>query len=781
MARLLPPVSRFALVPAVAAALVFLAAPLLSGAADEHGDGAVGLVGETSRPGYVGSAACGSCHAPEAEAWAGSHHDRAMAEASPETVLGDFDDADFDYFGTPSQFFRRADGYGVRTDGPDGRPADYEISFTFGVAPLQQYLIAFPDGRLQALGIAWDGRPQSDGGQRWFHLYPDREVAAGDPLHWTGPNQTWNWMCADCHSTHVVRGFDVETRRYATTWSEINVGCEGCHGPGADHVAWAEAGSDRGADAAAGLAVDLRRESTRVLNEALGVAFPGEEIGANAQVDTCAACHSRRRPLGDGHQAGTPFLDDYRPALLDEGLYHADGQILDEVFVWGSFVQSRMHRAGVVCSDCHEPHSLELNSAGNGVCTQCHLPDRFDVSAHHHHEIGSDGAQCVSCHMPATTYMVVDPRRDHAFRIPRPDLAASLSTPDACTGCHVDRDASWAAAAVETWTGGGPNRDRDFAPVIHAGRAGAPGVWHDLAALATDGDQPAIVRATAVSLLPRFADWLTPEMVDAYRHSLADTDAVVRLAAATALSPFPPQQRLAMAAPLLGDPIRAVRIAAARQLAEIPALSLPPALSRQLDQGIDELVASELASAERPDGQTNLGNLFARQRQWQDAEAAFGRALEIDPAWIPAYINLSEVQRALGDEDGAEEVLRQAIAVAEEAAEPHHALGLSLVRQRRYDDALQALATAWRQDPGNGQFGFVYAVALHSLGRERQAIAVLQDVVDRHPSHRAALMSLVQWHRDDGDSAAARGILNRLRDYAPDDPQIRALGDTLPD
>ena len=766
---------RHWLAPALSASIVLLGGPLLSDT-----DGQFWPAADPLRPGYVGSAACASCHAQEAEAWAGSHHDMAMAEASPDTVLGDFDDAEFDYFGTASRFFRRDDGYWVRTDGPDGQPADYQVSFTFGVAPLQQYLVAFPDGRLQALGLAWDTRPEAEGGQRWFHLYPDSPVAAGDPLHWTGRNQTWNWMCADCHSTHLVRGLDRETRHYATRWAEIDVGCEACHGRGAAHVAWAEAGGDFQADAAAGLAVALRRESRPVFDEALGVVFPGEETGRNVQVDTCAACHSRRRPLGDGHHAGTPFLADYVPALLDDGLYHADGQILDEVFVWGSFVQSRMHRAGVVCSDCHEPHSLALRADGNDVCSQCHLPDRFDVAAHHHHETGTEGAQCVACHMPAQTYMVVDPRRDHSFRIPRPDLSAAFGTPDACTACHGDRDARWAAEAVAAWTGGAPDSDRDFAAAIHAGRTGAPGAWNDLAALAVDGDQPGIVRATAISLLPRFAEWLTPAMIDAYRTGVTDGDPLVRLAAAAAVAPLPPQQRLAMVAHLLDDPVRAVRIAAARQLAQLSGMGLPPELSRRFERAVDELIASELASAERPDVQTNLGTLYAMLRRWQEAEQAFRRAIDIDPAWIPAYVNLSEVQRALGRESAAEETLRQAVAAVPDAAEPYHALGLSLVRQRRYDDALQALETAWRNDPDNGQFGFVYAVALNSLGDTAGAIAVLDGVVDRHPAHRQALMSLAQLHRDTGDLASARGILDRLRAYAPDDPEIAALADTVP-
>jgi hypothetical protein len=190
--------------------------------------------------GYVGSAACAGCHQAESEAWRGSHHDLAMAEATEETVLGDFDSAAFTYGDVTSRFFRRDGKFFVNTDGPDGELADFEIRYTFGVTPLQQYLIAFPDGRMQALGIAWDSRPKEKGGQRWFHLYPGQNLKAGDPLHWTGIDQTWNFQCAECHSTELRKNYDAATNTYATTWAEIDVACETCHGPGAAHVDWAD-------------------------------------------------------------------------------------------------------------------------------------------------------------------------------------------------------------------------------------------------------------------------------------------------------------------------------------------------------------------------------------------------------------------------------------------------------------------------------------------------------------------------------------------------------------
>ena len=385
---------------------------------------------------YVGSGACAACHAREGQAWRESQHAQAMAEATGSTVLGRFDGTPVAYAGITSSFFRRGDKFYARTEGADGRLADFEIKYTFGVSPLQQYLVAFPGGRLQALSLAWDTRPVTAGGQRWFHLYPEERITAGDPLHWTGAQQNWNFMCADCHSTNVRKGYDPATRQYATTWSEITVGCEACHGPGGDHIAWARRG---------GTAVEARadRYLSAQLDERKGVVWgidPARQspLGSrprlsDREIEVCARCHARRGQMTDAIKAGDRFEDGFRASLLEPVLFHADGQQRDEVYTYASFLQSRMYEKGVTCSDCHDPHTGKLRLPGNAVCTQCHLPSKYDAPRHSRHAAGSPASACVVCHMPAKTYMGVDPRRDHSFRIPRPDLAVTLDVPDACT------------------------------------------------------------------------------------------------------------------------------------------------------------------------------------------------------------------------------------------------------------------------------------------------------------------------------------------------------------
>ncbi len=731
---------------------------------------------------HVGAAACAACHAGEAQLWTGSHHDLAMQEATEDTVLGDFSGATFTHFGTHSTFSRQGERFIVRTDGPDGELADFEVAYTFGVTPLQQYLVAFPDGRMQALPLAWDTRPGVEGGQRWFHLYPGEPIPAGDELHWTRRLQNWNFSCAECHSTGLRRGYDPERDRYQTTWAEIDVACEACHGPGSLHVAWArarEAGADAAADPTLGLLVRQKDSSggAWVMNPETGIAKRSAPPLPDHQTDTCGRCHARRRPLREDYLPGEALLDTHVPSLLEERLYYPDGQIHDEVYEWGSFLQSRMHRAGVRCSDCHDPHSLRLRATDNSLCGVCHLPERFDTPEHHHHPVssagGEPGSRCVDCHMPARSYMVVDPRRDHSFRVPRPDLSVVLGTPDACTACHQDHDARWAADTVAAWF---PDRKPSGAPgpaeVLASARAGDPRALRALADLARDGEQPAILRATAIEELGRGRALPALEALSA---AVTDPDPLVRRAGLTALEGLPADVRVRLAGSALDDALLAVRIEAARVLSGVRPESLAAELRPKLERALAELAASERASAETPEAHLNLGVLAWRRGQAVEAEAEYRAALRMDPLFAPAAINLSDLLREQQRDEEGEEVLRSALRRAPQVAALHHALGLVLVRLGREPEALQCLARAAELAPEDARLGYVHGVALLSAGELDASRAALEQALARHPFDRDILFALALLHRDRGDRAGALSLGRRLVTNWPDDPEARQL------
>lgn len=685
---------------------------------------------------YVGTETCASCHAGVTARWRGSHHDLAMRAPNDSTVAGDFANARYRYAGVTTTFSRRDGQFVVNTDGPDGVLRDYPVRYTLGTAPLQQYLIALGGGRLQALGVAWDTRPRADGGQRWFHLYPNQRIAHGDELHWTGIRQNWNYMCAECHSTGVEKSYDPATRSFATTFAAPNVGCEACHGPGSLHA------SSRGKVAFAPL--------TR----------------AN-EVERCARCHSRREEFSEDYVHGRPLGDTHRVAMLDDQLYHADGQIEDEVFEYGSFVQSRMYARGVVCSDCHEPHAATLRAPGSQVCVRCHLPAAYQSSQHHFHQPGSKGADCVGCHMPTRTYMVIHERHDHSIRVPRPDLSVSLGVPNACTSCHADRSASWAARQVKAWYGHVPRGYQRYAEAFAASTRDDSGATRLLIGIAGDSGEPAIARASA---LQRLASRLDPSFngaFDVIRAGLSDSSALVRRAAVLSLAEADASVRVRMLSPLLGDNVRAVRVEAARALASVASIPL------------DEYLAGERFNADRPESHVKLALLYASRRQYVDAERELREALTIDPRSVPALVNLADVYRATDRDADAGRVLRSAVTIDPTSAAAHHALALYFVRAKRGDEALSELARAARLAPDVARYANVYAIALGAANRRAEARAVLIGVLSRHPFDRDALSLLISRLLEHGDTTSAIEYVRRLAAIEPSNMSMRILAGRL--
>lgn len=667
-----------------------------------------------SPPRFLGRAACASCHPAQAEAWSASHHACSMQQASPATTLGDFADATFTYAGTTTTFYRRGDALLVRTDGPGGVLGEHQVRFTLGVAPLQQLLVDLPggSGRLQALGIAWDARPRAEGGQRWFHLYPEQRVTHDDPLHWTRPRQNWNAMCADCHSTDLRRAYDPSAGTYATTYAEMEVSCEACHGPGSAHLAWAR--GERPDLDGKGLSapLDERRGVSWGIDPATGNARRSRPRQEAREVEACARCHARRGEIGASHEPGGLLGQAYRVALIEEGLYFADGQIRDEVFEHGSFLQSRMFHAGVTCSDCHDPHRLSLRAPGSDVCLRCHAAGRYRAAEHHHHPEGSPGASCVGCHMPARTYMVLDVRRDHGFRIPRPDRTVSLGTPNTCNACHQDRSAAWAAAQVRGWYGHPRPGFQAFAETLRAADTGARGARELLLRLAADRAQPGIARASALARLDG-----DPPSLSAARALLGDADPLVRRAAAGVYAGADPRAARDLL-PVLGDPVRDVRLEAARWVVRLPLGELDQASSRLRERALEEYLAAQRALGDHPEAATRLGAVLLDLGLPGEARAAYQRALSLDPACVPAAVNLADLYRREGREEEGAELLRSTLSLQPEAAVLHHALGLFLVRAGRAEEALAELRRAVELAPGDRRLGQV----LELLLRERTAL-----------------------------------------------------------
>jgi len=703
-----------------------------------------------------------------------------MQEATPETVLASFEGTVLRGTDSEARLRREGDAFVVNTAGPDGEPADFTVRYTFGLYPLQQYLVEFPQGRLQSLTMAWDTRSAEDGGQRWIDLYPDRDLRPGNPLHWTGIDQNWNYQCADCHSTDLRKGYDPDADAFDTRWSEIHVGCEACHGPGSAHLAWAERAKTGSGENAGGMGLlarlDERRGVSWPIDPATGHAKRSAPRSSSREIDVCARCHARRGQFTDEHAAGQPFHDAFRPALIEPGLYWPDGQMRDEVYNYGSFLTSRMAAAGVTCGDCHEPHGGTLRAPGNAVCAQCHLAEKFDTPAHHHHEQGSAGAWCAACHMPATTYMVVDPRHDHSFRIPRPDRSVALGVPNACNACHGDRDEPWAADAVRAWYPDPKPGFQYFAETFAAADDGDGRARASLVALAEDATQPPIVRASA---LARLTGDGRSDVVGAARKGLRDADPNLRFAAVEAYTGAEPAEMARDLAPLLDDPIRLVRMAAARTLAGPGEAALEPAGRERFGAVLEEYVEGQQFNADRPEAHVNLGSLYLVRGDAVGAEAAYRKAQAIDPAFVPAWVNLADLQRAKGDEEASRATLLAGLEAVPGDATLRHSMGLSLARTGDLAAALKELEAAARTVPESARYTYVYAIALHSVGREQEAIRELEQGLERHPANREYLLTLASIHLDAGRRDEALQFLAQAAEAYPGDPEVAGMLQSL--
>ena len=453
----------------------------------------------------------------------------------------------------------------------------------------------------------------------------------------------------------------------------------------------------------------------------------------------------------------------------------------DEVFNHGSFLQSKMQARGVSCSDCHEPHSGKLRARGNQVCLQCHLAAKYESPRHHFHPAGSPSADCVACHAPTTTYMIVDPRHDHSFRIPRPDLTVKLGVPNACTRCHGDKPAEWAVEQVQKWYGKPLPGHQQFAEALYAGYTETAGARELLRALLRNPDQPAIARASGAVLL---GERLDPAGFEALRPLLTDPDPLVRSAAVRGLAALPPELKVKHLLPLLDDPVRQVRLDAARALASVPQETLTENQRQAIQRGVAEYIASEQTNADRPESSLNIGLIHIDQRQFDQAEAAYRTALDLQPNFTQAAVNLADLYRIQGRDGEGEQTLRQVLVRDPRNAAAHHALGLLLIRQRRLPEALTALAEAARLDSDNPRYGYVYAVALNGTGQKPKAIEELEAVLAKHPNDRDSLQALTVFQRDAGNLDAARRSARRLAELEPDDPEVRALlrqvGVTMP-
>jgi tetratricopeptide (TPR) repeat protein len=718
---------------------------------------------------FVGGKECISCHQIEYNLWNESDHDNAMNVANDSSVVGDFNNAEFFYNGKTHKFYKSDGKFFVYTEGPKGEMQEFQITHTFGVRPLQQYLIPFENGKYQCLPIAWNTEKKE-----WYHLvdsvYSDQKITTTDWLYWTNQGQNWNGMCAECHSTNLNKNYNLETETFNTTWSDIDVNCEACHGPGSEHIEWAKL-----------------PEMARSYDNNMGLVLKTSGTTSKQFIEACAPCHSRRTSFGVNAHTTGDFFQNHLPQLPSPPNYFIDGQILEEVYVYASFIQSKMYMKEVICSDCHDSHSIKFKFEDNALCTQCHRADEYDTYDHHFHkykneegqpvtskfgdkiEVG-EGALCKTCHMPGRYYMGVDFRRDHSFRIPRPDLTIKLGTPNACNDCHADKSAEWAQKYITKFYG--EKRKYHYATTFAEARDLKEGTDALLIKIIKDDLYPEIVRASAVEYLVGYQNERSYNVI---KEMLNDPEQIVRISAINSFIATDPQHLISLLSPLLNDPQKAVRIQAANKLSMLRKEEFTEAQYRTLTKVLDEYFETLKYSADFPAGRFNLGNYYSDKGDVVNAEKNYKKTIEFDSLFYPAKSNLAMLYYNIGKLNEAEELFIDLIKNNPEYQEGNYYLGLLYAEQKRYNEAADVLEKAALQKDPNPRIFYNLGLIYQYLQEFKKAESSLLKGNSLLHNNFDMIYALSNYYYQQGNFSKALQYANELKVKFPSKPDGQSL------
>lgn len=696
---------------------------------------------------FVGDQSCKKCHSTEFHQWEQSQHYMSMLPPNDSTVKGDFNNVIFTADGITSRFYKKGTQFFINTEGDDGKNHDFEVKYTFGFTPLQQYLVQFPGGRLQVPRLSWDVIKK-----KWFNQYAGQKIPSHDWLHWTGNAQNWNTMCATCHSTNLKKNYDIKTDTYKTSYSIINVSCESCHGGGKEHVDFIN-GDYKSGEKVKGSYIKL-----------------GKSYSQTEQLNTCAPCHARVSELSDSHIKSKEIMDNYIPQIPDTEFYHADGQVNDEDYIYTSFLQSKMFANGLVCSTCHNPHTTKLRRPGNQTCTLCHIPTKYDRPSHTFHPKGSPSSECKNCHMPGKLYMGNDLRHDHSFRVPRPDLSVKYGTPNACSNCHKDKSEKALADAIIKWYG--PKRKYHFADdLIPGSRLDANSEKH-LKNLIDNKFVPKIIKATATFYLGSIPTQFSLNVILA---RLASKEAQIRFQALRSLASFPVESWRDAVGPLLSDKVRAVRIAAADLYITVPAEQISSQYAKAFSSAKMELEKSLRYQTDFSTGNVMLADYYMKLQDYANAEKFYLRGLKKDSNMNYALLNLSAAYNSQGKNTQALIALELAVKNDDKNERIFYNMALLYNEMNNRAEAEKAFAKAVELKSMNPKVYYNYGLLLNQNKKTKQAETILLQGIKLNPSEPELYYALAFVYIQSNNKAKARQAASKLKQLDPNNPNYQQI------
>jgi tetratricopeptide (TPR) repeat protein len=624
--------------------------------------------------------------------------------------------------------------------GPEGK-SKYPIQHALGGKNVYYFLTPMERGRLQTLPVAYDVHKKE-----WFDTAGSGlRHMADEPVGWKESVYTFNTACYRCHVSQLSLNYDLETDTYRTTWTEPGINCETCHGPGEEHI--------------------------RVCKEApkgtvprdLKITRGGRDFTVEQNNAACAPCHAQVTPLTTTFMPGERFFDHYDLAALEDPDFYPDGRDLGENYTYTLWLLSPCVKSGELsCLDCHTSSGrYRQKDDPNTSCLPCHEERVQDVAAHSHHLAGSDGSQCISCHMPMTEFARMR-RSDHSMLPPTPAATITFNSPNACNLCHTDKDAAWADGHVRKW------RTRDYqAPILHrAGliEAARKQDWSRLPEMLqyiTSKDRDEVYATSLVRLLRACDD---PIKWPTILQAMEDPSPLVRGAAAESLGAMPTRKTGEALVKATGDEYRLVRVRAGGALTDYPGLLLAPLVRDQdaanLDKATDEFVSFLLSRPDHWTSHYNVGNFYMGHGDLSMALTAYGTALSLEPRAVMAMVNASMAYARMGEDGKAEESLRKALEIEPQNAAANYNMGLLKAEQDQPAEAEKHLRTALDSDPQMHEAAYNLGVLLAS-SRIVEAMKLILKAYELHPNPKYAY-TLAFYMRENRDPERAVDMLKLI-------------------
>ena len=690
----------------------------------------------------AGSESCRRCHAAFFQKWSTSFHGLAMRPYTPAFArdhLKPMEQGLVIQGGTYRAVIGTASDH-VEETGPEGTKT-YPIAEVLGGKNVAYFLTLRDRGFLQTLPLAYDVRRGE-----WFSTTESAvrhlEGVTNEELPWTDRAYTFNASCFGCHVSQLSTSYEPATDSYRTVWAEPGINCETCHGPAAEHVRVFEA-----------LEPGEKAPDAEIV--------PVKSLSHEQRNDLCASCHAKASPLWTDFRPGDRFFDHFDLVTLESPDYYADGRDRGENYTLTSWRMSPCAKSGQIdCVQCHTSSGrYKWKDDPNGACRPCHEARVKDAAAHTHHRADGPGSLCTSCHMPTTEFARMR-RSDHSMRPPAPAATLAFGSPNACSLCHADKDASWADRTVKAWRGAAPSsREARLLREGHLVAAAREGDWSQLPAILAylaDPGRDEIVTTALARLLEPCPD---PAKWPAVRALVDDRSPLVRSAAVTALASDPASQDRLVAA--TGDDLRLVRVRAAGALNGRGLASLPEVRRHGVEKATGELERSLLARPDQFASHYDLGNLDLERGAPAEALAHYRRAIELRPDHVASLVNLSMAYARLGRTAEAEAPLRQAIAVEPRSGPAHFNLGLLLAESGREGEAKTELRRATELDPRNAAAAYNLSV-LVAKSSPREAAAIARRAAEAAPLQPRFAWTEAYFAAEAGDVAGARRVLEAL-------------------